>query len=77
MSESDVQVILRRLDDQDRRLERIERQTEKTNGRVSRLEQARAFADGAKAAMNWVQPAVIAVVTGVVIAAVIALLGLG
>lgn len=38
MTEADIAVILRRLDEQDRSLGRIERKVDKTNGRVTKLE---------------------------------------
>lgn len=39
MTDSDIAVILRRLDEQDRSLGRIEAKVDKTNGRVTKLEQ--------------------------------------
>jgi tetrahydromethanopterin S-methyltransferase subunit G len=38
MTDADIAVILRRLDEQDKSLDRIEGKVDKTNGRVTRLE---------------------------------------
>jgi hypothetical protein len=42
MGDAEIAVILRRLDDQDRTLGRIEGKVDKTNGRVTKLETDRA-----------------------------------
>lgn len=60
----------RRLDDQDRALQRVEAQTTKTNGRVTVLENARERGLGVIAAYRWLP-----VVLGSGLAAGLALLG--
>lgn len=43
MTDSDIAVIVRRLDEQDRTLGRIEQKVDKTNGRVTKLETDKAI----------------------------------
>lgn len=52
--------ITRRLDAQDRTLERIEGKVDTTNGRVRDLELWKAKMEGAKWAVGWVPPLVTA-----------------
>lgn len=52
----------------------IKAQTTATNGRVRKIEIWQARMDGARSAFQWVQPAFAAVVSGLVVAGVLALL---
>ena len=80
-NEADVREILRRMDGQDahmeeqtRRLGRIEEQVARTNGRVTKLEQWKAFRDGVVAGRSWIEPLLVAIVSGGVVGAIVALL---
>lgn len=68
MTPQQIDTILWRLSEQDKQLERIEQHAKHTNGRVSKLEIWIARAEGARNALSWVQPLVIAVVSGGVVA---------
>lgn len=68
MTPGEISTILWRLDRQDQQLQRIEQHAEKTNGRVAVLELWRARVEGAKTAMGWVQPLMIALGSGVAVA---------
>jgi hypothetical protein len=67
MSPGEINTILWRLDRQDEQLRHIAEHVERTNGRVTGLELWRARLDGAKAAMGWVRPLVIALGSGGVV----------
>lgn len=51
-----------------RALLRIEAKVSETNGRVKAIELWKARLDGAKSAMGWMQPAVVGVVSGGLVA---------
>lgn len=70
MTDSDIAVILRRLDEQDRSLDRIEAKVDKTNGRVTRLERDKEIGEALlrdhDRGREWRKSAVIALVTAAV-----------
>jgi hypothetical protein len=64
MSPGDINVILRRLDDLHEDVREVKQQAKETNGRVKSLELWKARTDGARAAMDWLKPLLVAVVSG-------------
>ena len=75
MSGDQTQAILARMDAQDQILTRIDQKVGETNGRVRKLELWQARVQGATSVFSWVQPAVAAVIGGVIVAVVLAVLG--
>lgn len=74
MTSDQAQAILARLDAQAELLERIDRQVQKTNGRVTKLELWQARTEGARAVFSWVSPAVAGIVSALVVALIVAVL---
>lgn len=70
MTDSDIAVILRRLDDQDRTMGRIEAKVDKTNGRVTKLETDKKISEALLSdhdkGREWRKNAMIALVTAAV-----------
>lgn len=52
----------------------IKTQTTATNGRVKKLELWQARVEGARSVFSWVQPAIAAIVSGLVVGVVLALI---
>lgn len=75
MTGDQTQAILARMDAQDQILTRIDQKVGETNGRVRKLELWQARVQGATSVFSWVQPAVAAVIGGVIVAVVLAVLG--
>lgn len=71
MSEGDIQVILHRLDELDRRLDDIYFEVRKTNGRVTELEKGEAHKQGIESARHRERNVAMTVVAGGILAAVV------
>lgn len=67
MSTEDTTLILHRLDEHGRKLDRIEQQARLTNGRISKLELWQARMDGARWAFSWLPTVITGVITAVVV----------
>ena len=72
MSEGDIQVILHRLDELDARLCMIHEEVKRTNGRVTDLEVENARWDGRDEAKRMQNMIIATVISGGVLAAIIA-----
>lgn len=83
MTDSDIAVILRRLDEQDRSLSRIEQKVDRTNGRVTKLENDKAITEAVSSShvqsvdsrKAWIIGVSSAAITGAVGSLVLALAG--
>jgi hypothetical protein len=64
-----------RFDRQDRDLQEIKQQTQRTNGRVTALEKARERAQGTMSAFSWIPPILASAVTAGLTILVMALSG--
>jgi hypothetical protein len=71
MSESDIQVILHRLDQVDNQLKCIHAEVKKTNGRVTTLETQSAFWLGKEAARRPLTTIGVGTITGALLATII------
>lgn len=72
---SDAREILRRLDEQDDKLDEIRVEVKATNGRVRSLELWKARWDGARAAVSWVPTLFVALLSGAAAAVLAKLIG--
>lgn len=71
MSEGDIQVILHRLDELDRRLDDIYFEVRKTNGRVTELEKDGARSEGVEVMRRRDRNIAMTVIAGGILAAIV------
>ena len=71
-----LDLVLWRLSELERLMQRVHDQARLTNGRLSELERWRARIEGARAAWSWITPVASSVMAAVATAAALKLLGL-